>query len=185
MKKLLMVFAAVLLVCGIAAAAETEKKAEGEKGKAEKKLLMNFAKGDEFNNGGECSLSEEHITGKEKYRMKVIGSTGVNGARKNVDWSKFNYLVFNAFVAGDKPITGMLLIGDKSSYAKWSRNYVEINLTLKPGENKDVHINIEGLYSSYASRALEMTNIQCFQFYFGDQKPEIYFGNLYLAYEEE
>ena len=90
-----------------------------------------------------------------------------------------------AFLTGDKPWSGMMLLGDKQSYAKWGRNYVETSFSLKPGENKEVHIGIEGLYSSYASRALEMTNMQCFIVY-GEQKlPETYFGNFYLVYEEE
>jgi hypothetical protein len=145
---------------------------------------MNFGKGDQFNNvNGEQALSEEHLAGKDKVRMKVKGGVGMFGLSKNVDWSKYNYVVFSAFVTGDKPWSGLFLVGDKASYAKWSQNYVEIPLSLKPGENKEVHIGIEGLFSAYSNRALDMTNIQCFQFY--DAMPETYIGNMYLVYEEE
>ncbi len=190
MKKILLGMAAVLLACGVVLAADDAAKKEDAKGsdKAKKIVLLNFGKGDQFNAGdgmGSQSLSEEHLVGKEKMRMKVTGNVGINGLTKNVDWSKFNYLVFNAFLTGDKPWSGMMLLGDKQSYAKWGRNYVETSFSLKPGENKEVHIGIEGLYSSYASRALDMTNMQCFIVY-GEQKlPETYFGNFYLVYEEE
>ena len=188
MKKVLFSLFAIALACGISFAADKEgaKKDDAKDSKAKKVVLVNFAKGDQFNNvNGEQSLSEEHLTGNEKMRMKVKGSVGMSGLSKNVDWSKFNYLVFNAFLTGDKPWSGMMLLGDKQSYAKWGRNYVETSFSLKPGENKEVHIGIEGLYSSYASRALEMTNMQCFIVY-GEQKlPETYFGNFYLVYEEE
>jgi len=192
MKKFLMGAIVVLLACGVFAADKTAKKdaaAGEEKGggdKAKKTILMNFSKGDQFNNlgeKGEQALTEEHLTGKEKVRMKVKGTCGMFGLSKNVDWSKYNYVVFNAFVTGDKPWSGMMLIGDKASYAKWSQNYVETSLSLKPGENKEVHVGIEGLFSAYANRALDMTNIQVFQLY--NDLPETFLGNFYLVYEEE
>ncbi len=190
MKKILLGMAAVLLACGVVLAADDAAKKEDAKGsdKAKKIVLLNFGKGDQFNAGagvGSQSLSEEHLTGKEKMRMKVTGNVGILGLTKNVDWSKFNYIVFNAFLTGDKPWSGMMLLGDKQSYAKWGRNYVETSFSLKPGENKEVHIGIEGLYSSYASRALDMTNMQAFIVYGEQQLPETYFGNFYLVYEEE
>ena len=188
MKKLLVFLVAVFVAMSVVAADKKEEKkdaakdAGGEKGK--KLVLMNFSKGDQFNNvNGEQALVEEHLQGKEKARMKVKGSVGMFGLSKNVDWSKSNYLIFNVFLSGDKPWAGQVLIGDKASYAKWSMNYVEVPLTLKPGENKEVHVSIEGLFSAYANRQLDMTNIQCFQFY--DALPESYFGNIYLVYEEE
>ena len=188
MKKVLFSLFAVMLACGVSLAADKAdaKKDDAKGDKSKKIVLVNFAKGDQFNNvsgTSEQSLSEEHLTGKEKMRMKVKGSVGMSGLSKNVDWSKSNYMVFNAFLTGDKPWSGMMLLGDKQSYAKWSRNYVETSLSLKPGENKDVHISIEGLYSSYASRPLDMTNMQGFQLY--PALPETYLGNFYLVYEEE
>ena len=188
MKKVLFSLFAVMLACGVSLAADKAdaKKDDAKGDKSKKIVLVNFAKGDQFNNVGgtsEQALSEEHLTGKEKMRMKVKGSVGMNGMSKNVDWSKFNYMIFNAFLTGDKPWSGMMLLGDKQSYAKWSRNYVETSLTLKPGENKEVHVSIEGLYSAYASRPLDMTNMQCFQLY--SDLPETYLGNFYLVYEEE
>ena len=186
MKKLLFSLFAVMLACGVSLAADKQgaKKEDAKDSKAKKIVLVNFAKGDQFNNcNGEQSLSEEHLTGNEKMRMKVKGSVGMTGLSKNVDWSKFNYMIFNAFLTGDAPWSGMMLLGDKQSYAKWSRNYVETSLTLKPGENKEVHVSIEGLYSAYASRALDMTNMQNFQLY--PAMPETYLGNFYLVYEEE
>ena len=183
MKKILLGLVAVLLAGGIAQAAKEEAKGD-DKGK--KTVLLNFAKGDQFNNvsgSSEQALTEEHLTGKEKVRMKIKGSVGMFGLSKNVDWSKYNYLMFNAFVKGDKPWSGMMLIGDKASYAKWSQNYVETSFSLKPGENKEVHIGIEGLFSAYANRPLDMTNIQVFQLY--NNLPETYLGNFYLVYEEE
>ena len=190
MKKILLAVLLVMFGCGLVLAegAAAPKKEEAKGGdKAKKVVLVNFAKGDQFNNVyGEQSLSEEHLTGKEKMRMKMVASAGgINGLSKNVDWTPFNYVVFNVFLAEDKPLKLGVLIGDKESYAKWSRNYVEANTTLKPGENKDVHINIEGLYCSYASRPLDMKNMQVLQFFTGDAKHEYYFGNLYLVNEEE
>jgi len=186
MKKFIAIAFSLLLLSGAAAGADkakSEKADKKEEGGIRKSVLMNFSKGDQFSNGGfEQGLCEEHLTGKEKVRLKVKGSYGVFGSSKNVDWSKFNYLMFNAFLTGDKPYSGSLLVGDKESYAKWGgMNYATLNFTLKPGENKEVHLGIDGLATS--ARPLDMKNIQVYQFY--PEAPEMFLGNIYLVYEEE
>jgi hypothetical protein len=192
MKKYLI---SLFFVCVLAMplVAKEEKK---EAAAAPKIVLMNFAKGDMYSCiYGEQSLVEEHLVGKEKARMKVspgkekmeyAGSCGMFGMSKNVDWSKFNYLVCNVFVAGDKPWKGALLVGDKASYAKWANNYAGVDFVLKPGENKDVHIGIQGLFASNANRPLDMSNIQVWEFFPYDNPPPVIFvGNIYLVNEEE
>jgi hypothetical protein len=181
MRKSIAVLFAAMLVCAVAVTAKEAK--EEKEGAVKKGVLMNFGKGDQFSNGGfEQALCEEHMQGKEKVRAKLKGSFGVFGSSKNVDWSKYNYLVFNCFLTGDKPFTGALLVGDKESYAKWGgMNYATLNFTLKPGENKEVHLGIDGLATS--ARSLDMKNIQVYQFY--PDFPEVFMGNIYLVYEEE
>ena len=79
------------------------------------------------------------------------------------------------------------MVGDDSSSASWTKNYVEISLSLKPGENKEVHVNVDGLFCTRASRALNMKNMRIFIFFPGDDSKKIglYFGNIYLVNEEE
>jgi hypothetical protein len=197
MKKLFAVMAVVVFCAGLACAAAAKGKEDKKEGGAPQKMvLMNFSKGDQFSlSYADVSLVEEHLTGKEKARMKVAprkektdynGAAGMFGMSKCVDWSKSNYVTFNIFVEGDKPWQGCFMVGDKASYAKWGGNYTSVNVTLKPGENKDVHVGIQGLFCSEANRPLDMANIQVFELFpFDANPPTYYIGNMYLVYEEE
>jgi hypothetical protein len=183
MKKILCLGLAVAMFSVFASAEEKkeEKKAE-KKESVEKMVLCNFEKSTtQFLNG---EFVAEHLTAGEKMRCKLVGDGGIGSVSpKKMDWSPYNYLVFNVFVEGKDPWTGMFLIGDMDSYKSWATNYVEMSVTMKPGENKDFHVGIQGLFCAYKNRPLDMKNMKIFKFFGG--KPTLYIGNMYLVSEEE
>jgi hypothetical protein len=196
MKKLLFAVFMVCLALPLPAkdAKKEEKKEEG--GATKKITLMNFGKGDQLSTMyGEQALAEEHLVGKEKVRMKVMpkkekidynGSCGMFGMAKNCDWSPYNYVVFNCFVEGDKPWKGTFMVGDMDSYKKWGNNYTSVDFTMKPGENKEVHIGIEGLFCASRNAAIDMKNIQVWELFpYDNPPPVIYLANIYLVHEED
>ena len=180
MKKLLFLMLAMCAVSAVQAA-------DAPKEEVQKMAVINCGKGDLPDaTAGTISLTDEHLQGKETARMKVKGMWVYNMTKKG-DWSKYNYLVFNAFLAGDKPYKGTIILGDKGSQKKWAQNNCGVPFTLKPGENKDVHIGIEGLNISFGDgRPLDMANMRIICLWAPDFKDaEVYFSNFYVVHEEE
>jgi hypothetical protein len=195
MKKYLAVLAAVCFVVPLFAEG-AKKEAKKEESTVKKVTLSNFAKGDTLSTMyGEQALVEQHLAGKETVRMKIMpskekidysGSCGMFGMSKNVDWSPFNYVVFNCFVEGSKPWKGTFMVGDMDSYKKWANNYTGVDFTMKPGENKEVHVGIEGLYCASRNAPIDMKNIQVWELFPYDPNPPVlYLANIYLVHEEE
>jgi hypothetical protein len=97
-----------------------------------------------------ATLSDQHVTHGSR-SVKIAPNEYVNSFRLPRDWSGYDALEFDAFVEGDGPVGGTLLIGDepwqKSGGSYWNRHNGSFNL--KPGPNT-VSIPVNGLYRGEA-----------------------------------
>jgi hypothetical protein len=102
--------------------------------------------------------SDLHAT-HGQHSLKVLPGEYLSSWQLPKDWSGYESIDLDAFVEGDAPITGTILIADQAWKDKGSTywNRANRNVTLKPGANR-ISLPVQGLYRGEAgSRGNDLT----------------------------
>jgi hypothetical protein len=129
-------------------------------GAAEERLLCDFENPAELaifemKSGTLSDLHPTHGT----HSLKILPGEYLSSWRLPHDWSGYDALDLDAFVDGDEPLTGTILVGDQAWKDKGSTYWNRANrtFTLKPGANV-ISIPVQGLYRGEAgSRGNDLT----------------------------
>jgi hypothetical protein len=96
------------------------------------------------------TLSDQHVTHGQK-SLKIMPGEYMTSWRLPKDWSGFDSLDIDAFVDGDVPVNGTVLVGDvpwkEKGSTYWNRHNGTFNL--KPGANV-ISISVNGLFRGEA-----------------------------------
>ena len=96
------------------------------------------------------AISDQHAT-RGTHCLKILPGEYLSSWRLPHDWSGYDTLELDAFVDGDQPLTGTILVADQAWKDKGSTYWNRANraFTLKPGENL-IAIPVQGLYRGEA-----------------------------------
>jgi len=144
MKKLMIMLA--VMTVGFSAVAQEliEKK---------RKLLLDPSEGAIFTHGThsrEQSAVAKHLGKGETVRNYHCGIKGgfapVIGQVSTINWTKFNYLIFDVFCEGTKSWKGYFWVseGGNASGPGGTGRHIRINVEFKPGENKEYRVKLTG-----------------------------------------
>jgi len=117
-----------------------------------RKLILDPSDGAIFNHAGKNPSPTKHLGKDETVRNYVCGRGGyapLVGIATTINWTKYNYLVFDVFNEGKKPWKGYMVLGEggNAQGPGGFGAYARIDLELKPGENKEYKVKLEGLAS--------------------------------------
>ena len=104
-------------------------------------------------------LSDQHAT-RGHHSLKILPGEYLSSWRLPRDWSPFESLELDAFVEGDEPIAGTILVADQAWKDRGSSYWNRANrtFTLKPGANV-IALPVQGLYRGEAgSRGNDLTS---------------------------
>ena len=119
-----------------------------------RKLILDPSEGAIFNHGTfspDKSAVAKHLGKDETVRNYFLGDWGgyapLVGIATTINWTKYNYLVFDVFNEGKKPWKGYMLLGEggNAQGPGGFGAYAKIDLEFTPGENKEYRLKLEGL----------------------------------------